>query len=133
MIEPPPLEKTPLLGKPSQALVLRLRNTAREGQLIRLEAAKCTVGSAADCTLRLQAEGVQPVHCLILRGPHRTIVRRWSKHTRLNDQPFGDAPLNIGDHLAIGPLDFEVLEGAAGKGRGTRDEGRGDEDQGLRG
>ena len=88
-------------------------NSKREGELIRLAAAKCTLGSSPDCTLRLQAAGVQPVHCLILRGPRQTIVRRWSDQTRLNDRPFADAPLKVGDRLAIGPFELEVMNGTA--------------------
>jgi epidermal growth factor receptor substrate 15 len=45
-----------------------------------------------------------------LRGPHATIVRRWSPDTRLNGHAFSDAPLSAGDCLSIGPIELEVLQ-----------------------
>jgi pSer/pThr/pTyr-binding forkhead associated (FHA) protein len=90
-------------------LVLRIRGTSREGQLLRLRSRKCTIGSGPHCTLRLSAKGVAPLHCLILRGQGGTIVRRWASGTRLNGQPFTDAELTPGDRLKIGPLEFEIV------------------------
>ena len=79
--------------------------------MIRLASTKCTIGSDVGCTLRLRAPGVDPLHCLILRGPRQTVIRRWSAATRLNDREFVDAPLNVGDRLGIGPLELEVVQG----------------------
>lgn len=91
-------------------LVLRIHGTSRDGQILRLKASKCTIGSSAQCTLRLHAPGVAPVDCLILRGRKRAIVRRWSPRVRLNGQAFADAELFRGDRLGIGPLELEVLD-----------------------
>ena len=63
--------------------------------------------------MRLRARGVGPLHCLIVRGPCATIVRRWSADTRLNGQAFTDAQLLPGDRLSIGAIELEVLETAA--------------------
>ena len=90
-------------------LVLRICNSWRQGQLVRLKAAKCTIGSAPRCTLRLRARGVRPVHCLILRGQATTVIRRWAADTRLNDQAFADAVLSPGDRVSIGAIELEVL------------------------
>lgn len=49
------------------------------------------------------------MHCLIVRGPEQTVVRRWSPDTRLNGATFTDAALRPGDRLGIGPLEFDVL------------------------
>ncbi len=94
-------------------LAFRVCGSARDGQILRLHSAKCTVGGGSRCTLRLRARGVAPLHCLIVRGPQATIVRRWSADTRLNGQAFTDAPLHPGDRLSIGPIDLEVLDAAA--------------------
>ncbi|MGD0900888.1 MAG: hypothetical protein ABR915_23900, partial [Thermoguttaceae bacterium] len=91
-------------------LVLRVRGTARDGQVVRLRSAKCTIGSRPDCTLRICAPGVGPLHCLIFRGKRHTLVRRWGPDTRLNGRTFADAPLAAGDQLSVGTVDFEVLE-----------------------
>lgn len=102
-------ESPRLLGPAAGELVLRIRGPVRNGQVVRLASQKCTVGSASNCTLRLRLPGVREVHCVILRGATGTIVRRWSPDTRLNGAAFNDARLKIGDRLAIGPLEFEVL------------------------
>ena len=90
-------------------LVLRICGSARDGQVVRLQSRKCTIGSGPRCTLRLRASGIQPLHCLIVRGAKSTIVRRWAADTRLNGRSFSTAPLVPGDRLGIGPIEFEVL------------------------
>ncbi|MEN6556808.1 MAG: FHA domain-containing protein [Thermoguttaceae bacterium] len=90
-------------------LVFRICTAPREGQIVRLQSTKCTIGSGERCTLRLRASGVSPVHCLIVRGAAATIIRRWSPDTRLNDQTFTDAELVPGDRIGIGPVDLEVI------------------------
>jgi hypothetical protein len=93
------------------ALTLRVCGTPQDGRLVRLSGVKCSIGSDSQCTLRLRAAGVAPMHCLVIRGPERTIVRRWADETRLNGQPFTTALLGIGDRLAIGSVEFEVVDG----------------------
>jgi hypothetical protein len=95
-------------------LVLQICSNSRHGQIVRLKAPKCTIGSAANCTLRLRARGVAPLHCLILRGPGGAAVRRWSPDTLLNHQAFTDAPLAPGDRLSVGPVELEVLSSGSG-------------------
>jgi hypothetical protein len=90
-------------------LVLRISGPSHEGQIVRLKSAKCTIGSGHNCTLRLRACGVAPVHCLLLRGRKGTVARCWSADTRLNDRSFTDALLSSGDRLSIGPIELEVM------------------------
>jgi len=91
-------------------LVLRVRGSSRDGQIVRLQSSKCTIGSGYNCTLRIQADNIGPVHCLILRGPNRTVVRRWSPDTRLNGRNFTESELQAGDYQSIGAIDLEVEE-----------------------
>ncbi|MHC4176844.1 MAG: FHA domain-containing protein, partial [Planctomycetota bacterium] len=102
---PPPVAETA-----GEHLVLRVCGTTRDGQVVQLKSAKCTIGSGPRCTLRLRARGVQPVHCLIVRGSAGTVVRRWSADTRLNGRAFTDAELVDGDRLSVGAIELEVLE-----------------------
>lgn len=95
-----------------QSLALRVLGSEHHGRVLRIQAPKCTIGSAVGCTLRLKAPGVRDVHCLVLRGPGGLVVRSWSPDTRLNGQTVTDAPLHAGDHLAIGPVELEVLDPA---------------------
>ncbi len=91
-------------------LVLRVRGSSRDGQVVRLRSTKCTIGSGPHCTLRLRARGVRPLHCLILRGARSTIIRRWAPDTRINGRAFAEAPLVPGDQLSIGPIELDILE-----------------------
>ncbi|MBN1911983.1 MAG: hypothetical protein JW818_19835 [Pirellulales bacterium] len=108
-----PASRIPLDSVTGQ-LVLQIRGSSRDGQIVRLGSPKCTIGSHRLCTLRLSARGVQPVHCLIVRGSKQTVIRRWSPDTLLNGRAFSDAPLNVGDRLTVGPIDFEVLQTTGG-------------------
>jgi len=90
-------------------LVLRICGSTRRGQIVRLRSSKCTIGSGPQCTLRLKAPGVRPVHCLILRGQAATVIRRWAPDTRINGRTFTDAQLSFGDRIAVGPIELELL------------------------
>jgi hypothetical protein len=98
------------LGPAAKPMTLRICGGPRDGQLVHLGSRKCTIGAADDCTLRLRARGTRPVHCLILRGPRETLIRRWSADTLLNGRTFTDAILNPGDRVRCGPVEFEWVE-----------------------
>lgn len=101
---------TGLLGTPTGELVLQICGGEHDGRTLRLTAAKCTIGSAPGCTLRLRARGIRPVHALILRGSQGAIVRCWSPDTQLNDRGFSEALLELGDKIQIGPITLSVAE-----------------------
>lgn len=98
-----------LLGTPVGDLKLRVQGGEHHGRILRISAAKCSVGSAPGCTLRLRGEGIEPLHCLILSGKNGTIVRRNSPRTYLNGGPFEDAALKPGDILRVGPVELAVV------------------------
>ncbi len=98
-----------VLGTPPADLLLRIVGTARDGQVVRLSNRKCSIGSGPNCTLRLRARGVRPVHCLLLRGPGGTVLRSWAPGIRVNGEIVSDAVLEAGDLITIGPIEFEVL------------------------
>ena len=100
---------TSVLGASLGDLVLRIRGSNYNGQVLRLKSAKCTIGSGPSCTLRLHGRGVNPLHCLILRGPNGVVIRSWSPDTRVNGRTFTNAPLSAGDRLNIGSLEFEIV------------------------
>ncbi len=106
-------------------LSLRVRGGPRDGQLVKLTAAKCTIGSSQGCTLRLRGKDVRPVHCFIVRGKANTIVRRWSADTLINGESFDDRPLALGDRLRCGPVEFEIVD-EAGESVGRQPAGEGD-------
>ncbi len=93
------------LGK----LTLRVQAPAGTTQTVVLTSACCRIGSGDGCTLRLRAPGIRDVHCVIFRGPRRTVVRGLAKETWLNGAVFFESPLNVGDRLGLGRLEIEVL------------------------
>lgn len=105
---------TGLLGRSTGDLVLRVEGGPYDGQQLRIGAQRCSIGSAAGCTVRLRRRRVEPVHCLIVRGEAQTVIRTLASDTRLNGRHFADHLLAAGDRLAIGPITFVVEDLAAG-------------------
>ena len=92
---------------------LRFRGGQHDGQVVRINSGKCTIGSADHATLRLACAGVHPIHCVILAGSEATAIRSLSPDTLLNGNAFENEPLRPGDILTVGPLQLEVLETGA--------------------
>ena len=101
---------TGLLSRATGDLVLQICGGEHDGRVLRISAAKCLVGSAVGCTLRLRARGIRPVHCLILRGPRGAVVRCWSPDAALNDRGFSESMLAEGDALQLGSVTLSVME-----------------------
>ena len=80
------------------------------GNLLELPVGKTMVGSSPRCNLRLQQPGIQPVHCLIVRGDDGLTVRRWATDTQLNGLAFDEAPLKSGDCLVLGGVELELVQ-----------------------
>ncbi len=91
-------------------MTLRVHAPDHEPREVRIRSPKCTIGSAAGCTLRLRARGVGGLHCWILRGAQGSIIRRLHGNTTLNGARFDEAPVKIGDRLRIGPVELEIVE-----------------------
>jgi chromosome segregation ATPase len=66
------------------------------------------VGSDEDCDVRVTVPGVAPRHCLIVVGPHRSVVKSLAPLTWLNDGVFREAALRPGDRLVAGPIEWTV-------------------------
>jgi len=90
-------------------LALRIHGTEHDGHIVRLSSDQCTIGSGDHCTLRLCAQGVGGLHCIVVRNPHGMTVKRLGPNTWLNGQKFQSAPLVSGDRLRVGTIEFEVL------------------------
>ncbi|HJQ81019.1 MAG TPA: FHA domain-containing protein [Lacipirellulaceae bacterium] len=109
------LVETQLTTKPAFDAASKLRLRIRSDDtthLVELRQGKTTIGSSPRCAIRIVRPGVQPLHCLILCENGNVSVRRWAAGTRLNGQAFDEAPLGLGDRLAIGDaeLELEIVE-----------------------
>src|SRR5262245_53719795 len=66
-------------------------------------------GSAAGGDVRLNVEGIHPLHCLIAHSPTGVVVRDLeSGGTFVNGVRVTVSPLRDGDVLGVGPFQFRV-------------------------
>ncbi len=86
---------------------LALRNVASD-ELLPIAGHRFTIGAGARCSLRVDGEGVSPLHCLITEQGGRYRIRRWGGQSRLNGDSFSEADLSEGDQLEIAGIVFEV-------------------------
>lgn len=68
------------------------------------------IGRADGCDIRLNVEGVRPLHCVLVHTPQGLVLRdlQGGGGTLVNGQPTATGLLQNGDLLAIGPFRFQV-------------------------
>ncbi|MBN1588429.1 MAG: FHA domain-containing protein [Pirellulales bacterium] len=82
------------------------------GRKIPVTGEKFFIGRAEDCHLRPNSDLVSRHHCAITVEPDEVTIRDFGSRngTLVNgDRIRGEVDLHSGDHLQIGPLEFEVL------------------------
>jgi pSer/pThr/pTyr-binding forkhead associated (FHA) protein len=89
---------------------LVLQNGRQAGARRPLTAPTTCIGRNAGCEVRLNVDGVDPLHCLLAFGPTGVHVRDLdSIHgTHVNGERIDNAILNHGDTLKIGPFQFRL-------------------------
>ncbi|MBM4001959.1 MAG: hypothetical protein FJ295_01535 [Planctomycetes bacterium] len=90
-------------------LVLSIQVPNQEPRIVRIDAEKCMIGSAANCNLRIVGPRIQPIHCSILRGAQGICFRRWAGQVALNGEDFEESTLCCGDRLTLGTIELEVI------------------------
>ncbi len=100
-----PSNETP--GRPA-ALVLH--SGRRAGAKRRLDLPATVIGRAQGCDIRLNAEGVDALHCLIVQGADGLTLRDLNSKfgTFVNRERVGRVVLCDGDELIVGPFQFRV-------------------------
>lgn len=91
---------------------LKVTHGPSAGKEIKIPRAQFLIGRGDECSLRPKTDAVSRKHCLLLVEENQVVVRDLgSKNgTYVNgDRIEGDRVLKPGDHLKVGPLDFEVL------------------------
>lgn len=81
------------------------------GRAIPIAGPKFLIGRAPDCQLRPGSDLVSRHHCQIGVEPGRVVLRDLNSRngTLVNDQPIREPHvLRNGDHIKIGPLEFQV-------------------------
>jgi pSer/pThr/pTyr-binding forkhead associated (FHA) protein len=67
------------------------------------------IGQAPGCDLRLNVEGVAPLHCVIVQAPAGPVLRDLTEAgTTVNGERVRERALRHGDRVAIGPFLFAV-------------------------
>lgn len=81
------------------------------GQVLKVPGPKFYIGRAEDCHLRPGSDMVSRHHCVLMVEGSSVIIRDFgSKNGTLinNIRIIGETPLNNGDNIKIGPLEFEL-------------------------
>jgi hypothetical protein len=68
------------------------------------------VGRAQGCDVRLDVDGVSPLHCLLVHSPSGLVLRdlQSASGTHINGEPVALCALHDGDLLAVGPFRFKI-------------------------
>ncbi len=90
---------------------LKVVSGSHAGKQIRLNKAEFLIGRAEECHLRANSDLVSRRHCAILSNASQVVVKDFGSRngTKVNGTLIeGQQPLQTGDHLQVGPLEFEV-------------------------
>lgn len=91
---------------------LKVANGNKAGQLITINRPRFLIGRAEDCHLKPKSELISRYHCAILSEDGYVAARDLGSKNGvfLNGHRISiEEELKNGDHLVIGPLDFEVV------------------------
>jgi len=91
---------------------LKIIHGASAGKELKLACSPFVIGRSEECHLRPKSDAISRRHCeIIVQGDQVILKDLGSKNgTEVNgDRIQGERPLKMGDHLKIGPLEFEVL------------------------
>ena len=92
-------------GRASAVLALVPPNHTR-WPLVLLGSGKHFIGTRSDCSVRVEAEGVQPRHAMILIGEHTILLKALDPKTWVNDSATTETKLRPGDRISIGPITY---------------------------
>lgn len=91
---------------------LKVTNGTRTGQMIPINRPRFLIGRAEDCQLKPKSELISRYHCAILSEDGYVAARDLGSKNGvfINGKRVSvEEELKNGDHLIIGPLDFEVV------------------------
>lgn len=105
-------ERLSLMRDTFMVVKLRVMHGPNAGKEIKIPVTQFVIGRDDDCHLRPRSDAVSRKHCVIAIHESTVMVRDLGSRngTFINgDRVEGDRPVKVGDHLRIGPLEFEVL------------------------
>lgn len=75
---------------------------------IPLAIGRYSIGADPGCDISLPMNGVEEKHCLVVVGHKRVLIQAYSRFTWVNEGAVTEGQLEVGDRLAIGPVEFVV-------------------------
>ncbi len=91
---------------------LRVMHGPSAGKEIRIPDNQFIIGRGDDCHLRPKSDAISRQHCIIIVSESQVLVRdlKSKNGTYVNgDRIEGDRIVKVGDHVKVGPLEFEML------------------------
>jgi pSer/pThr/pTyr-binding forkhead associated (FHA) protein len=91
---------------------LKRRSGQSAGDDVTVHGKRFVIGSSADCQMRCPNPSISPHHCEIFQQQNGYFVRDLNSvsGTFVNGEPLRDQrPLQNGDHLRVGRLEFEIV------------------------
>lgn len=98
---------------------LKVVGGSRSGQTIPITIPQFMIGRAEDCHLKPRSELISRYHCAILSEDAYVAVRDLGSKNGVyvnGERIVGERELKNGDHIVIGPLEFEIVLSVALKG-----------------
>lgn len=98
---------------------LKVVGGSRSGQTIPITIPQFMIGRAEDCHLKPRSELISRYHCAILSEDAYVAVRDLGSKNGVyvnGERIVGERELKNGDHIVIGPLEFEIALSVALKG-----------------
>ncbi len=98
---------------------LKVVGGSRSGQTIPITIPQFMIGRAEDCHLKPRSELISRYHCTILSEDAYVAVRDLGSKNGVyvnGERIVGERELKNGDHIVIGPLEFEIALSVALKG-----------------
>lgn len=90
---------------------LVVQNGRMKGARRTLTGPMTLIGQGQDCEVRLNVDGIQSLHCLLVHSRDGYVIRDLAGDgsTLVNDRSVvGDEPLQDGDRIGIGPFQFQI-------------------------
>ncbi|MCA9079903.1 MAG: hypothetical protein KDA58_05060 [Planctomycetaceae bacterium] len=75
---------------------------------IALGPGRYVLGRSSECELRIDVDGVEAQHCMLLVGERRVVIKAIAPLTWVNDEAVRESSLKVGDRLIVGPIEFHV-------------------------
>ncbi len=93
----------------TQPIEFRVLREGAPVRRLRLTGNRYTFGSADGCSIRLSDKSLRPMHAVLIRDADRILLRAYSVPVEVNGIRVTEVTLQVGDVLALGAYQFELI------------------------